>query len=418
MRFVYIDTGLASNVGHHANSCRHITGELRRRGIHTEIYAHSAIVPELKQELNAIAHFKHDTYTTRYPESSGYWDPVCGWLRDFDKIWQSNRDDLRKIAVDGESTLVYMSSVWPAQFMAAIQWLRSFSVAQRPTVVTEFGTSPGLQLRDGQFHAPLPHEDSRPFLYRYSVLGLRPEEHRFIKPVTFDANSAAVYQFFLNMPFTALPLPFEATTTRRNRSGARPITVSFLGHQRGEKGYHLLPALLPMLLDQRPDIRVLVHNGHPGHMPAEHEAMRRIAAGEPRIEMNELPADAELWRKLLEQSDLIVCPYDPAAFLAGYSAVATEAIANGIPFVASAVTTLETLLRQFGSPGCVFERWTAASVCSAVVRAIDNFDNIAGIAHQASAKWARERGPAQLVDALLACYPAAKAPEMEPVLSR
>jgi hypothetical protein len=224
-----------------------------------------------------------------------------------------------------------------------------------------------------------------------------------------------VYQFFLNMPFTTLPLPFEATTTRRNRSGARPITVSFLGHQRGEKGYHLVPALLPMLLEQRPDIRVLVHNGHPGHMPAEHEAVRRIAAGDARIEMNESPADAELWRKLLEQSDLIVCPYDPASFLAGYSAVATEAIANGIPFVAPAVTTLETLLRQFGSPGCVFENWTASSVCGAVVRAIDKFDNLAGIAHQASAKWEQERGPAQLVDALLQCYPAAVS-EREPML--
>jgi hypothetical protein len=56
-------------------------------------------------------------------------------------------------------------------------------------------------------------------------------------------------------------------------------------------------------------------------------------------------------------------------------------------------------------------------VCGAVVRAIDKFDNLAGIAHQASAKWAQERGPAQLVDALLQCYPAAaRVIEREPAL--
>ena len=117
--------------------------------------------------------------------------------------------------------------------------------------------------------------------------------------------------------------------------------------------------------------------------------------------MSEDIAGETLWNQLLELSDLIVCPYDINRFIASYSAVASEAIANATPLVAPHGTTLHGLLHEFGMPGTVFTESTVDSVLKAVTTALDTFDSLATQAKRASQIWEETRGPSRLVDAML-----------------
>src|SRR5271169_3688684 len=71
MRFFYLDPGLQDDVGHHANYCRYIVGELRTRGVETLVFAPLWVDPAQRSQLGAIPHFR--VYT--YAGTDG--DPVC-----------------------------------------------------------------------------------------------------------------------------------------------------------------------------------------------------------------------------------------------------------------------------------------------------------------------------------------------------
>src|SRR5581483_3197505 len=92
----------------------------------------------------------------------------------------------------------------------------------------------------------------------------------------------------------------------------------------------------------------------------------------------------------------------PEAFATRFSALTCEAIANAIPLVVPARTSLGTLVNEFGGPGTLFERFDAASIVEAVNRALDDFDRYAELAQAAARQWEWTQGSAALVRQFLA----------------
>jgi glycosyltransferase involved in cell wall biosynthesis len=182
------------------------------------------------------------------------------------------------------------------------------------------------------------------------------------------------------------------------------VTIATLGQQRGtDKGYHLMPEIARLLLRSGREIRLLVHNSLPEMMPGPHQELRRLAAAsEGRITIYERIADATAWPQLLAASDLILCPYEPRAYRFAFSGVAVEAVANGIPFVGPADTSLERLVVDFGGCGVTFEAWEPGAIAAATTAAIDGLDELAERAFAAAHRWPQIQGPERLVDALLA----------------
>lgn len=399
--FLYMDPGLQSNLGHHANSCRSIAGELRLRRIPTPILCNLGINAELRDELGATPWFRFFPYA-KYSD-----DAICGWIHNHEKMAQGTVEDLQRLREVTAFDVVFMNSVLPPQFRALILWARSLSPAERPQIIMEFGTEPGLDViawRDGKprFQVRDPRIDSRATFYRHTAELLTPEDQAFIHLATFDSQSSEIYQQLLKgYPVSTLPLPQRAVTDRHSRVGKRPITLGILGHQRGEKGFPLVPEIVRTLLKTDLPIRFLVHNGMPDGLVEPQEELRKMAVADSRLTLNESPADATLWARLLDDSDLIVCPYMPDRFMASYSAVASEAIANAIPLVVPARTTLARVVEEFGGPGITFDGYSAQAVCEAVTRAVRNFDELAANVDRASETWNATRGAPCLVDALL-----------------
>ena len=400
MRFFFCDPGLLGDVGHHAQSSRAIVGELRRRGIETQVFGSRHVEPKLQEELSARPHFRGFTY--HFTDG----DPVCGWLAAFLETTRLTIEDLRTLdPAPGPEDVVFLHSGQAAQLRALVGWLRDAPDIQR--ALLEFGTDPGLDLQRTPtgLNAEIrdPRQDPRSVFLRLAANEMDESVLRRLQMTTFDPAASELYELLLRRPVATLPVPRRRITDPRSRAGRRPVTVAVLGHQRLEKGYHLVPAIFEGLLQLFPgsELRLLAHNGGVGESPAEQEALARLAARDSRLVVEEKTADETHWAQLLERSDLIVCPYESNRFAASYSAVACEAVANGIPLVVPAETTLARTASEFGG-GVAFAQWTAESVLIATAQAIRDFDRLAALAEAGAERWAQQHGPARTVDAILA----------------
>ncbi len=412
MRFFFCDPGLLGDVGHHAQSARAIVGELRRRGVETHVFASSQVEPRLQEEFAARPHFRGFTY--HYSDG----DPICGWLAAFLETTRLTIEDLRTLnPAPGPEDVVFLHSGQAAQLWALVGWLRDAPDIQHALI--EFGIDPGLDLQRTPtgLNAEIrdPRQDPRAVFLRLAANEMDESVQRRLRMSTFDRASSEIYELLLRRPVATLPVARNRVTRPRSRIGLRPITVAVLGHQRPEKGYHLVPAIFEGLLQLFPgsEVRLLAHNGGVGEAPAEQEALTRIAARDRRLVVEEKTADEIHWAQLLESSDLIVCPYESNRFVASYSAVACEAVANGIPLVVPAETTLARTAFDFGG-GVAFPQWTAESVLIATAQAIRDFDGLAALADAGAERWAQEHGPARTVDAILALTSASPHPLLPP----
>lgn len=402
MRFFYADPGLLNNQSHHANSCRSICRELRALDIHVIILGCMAIDPALRDEVGATPFFDGYTYATL---SDG--DPLCGPLSAFRNWGWVVADNLTRLVSVAADDILYLNSAQPAQFIGLVQWWKALPTADRPRVVMEFGTDPGVdvvhvddrgqpsyQLRDYRI-------DARPMLYRFAARHLDASDYRQFTMATFDHTASAVFGSIVGQPVTTLPLPQDSHPPLRNRAGRRPITIAVLGHQRPDKGFHHVPAIARTLLASEKDIRILVHNSVPSDMPEAHAEMRAIAAEDRRVSIDETPASGERWVQLLKESDLILCPYDPVRYVASYSAVATDAVANGIPLIAPYGTSMARLIANYGGCGVTYQGNRVEEMVGAVMYLLAHFDSIANRADRAARRWFSEMGAKNTVRRIL-----------------
>ncbi|HEY4407239.1 MAG TPA: hypothetical protein VGN55_21535 [Xanthobacteraceae bacterium] len=402
-RFFYADPGLTDNLGHHANNCRFITREARSRGMDVKILSFSTIEAGLKAELDAIPHFRALTAWL----SDG--DPICGWLNAFHVVAEITREDLARIGDIGPEDVMYFSSALPAQLFALAQWMGAMPRNKLPLVVVEFGIDPGVDIVHGPegvvYGFRDPRADGRAILYRSAAARIPAAVAPWLQMITFDQASSASFCSVLGRRVGVLPTPHVATTPRRSRSGKRPVTVAVLGNQRPEKGYQFMPEVARSLLQSNPEIRILCHNANPEAMRETQEDLHEIAAKDPRLVMDERLAGGEVWQQLLDASDLVILPYASPRFAISYSAVAVEAIANAIPLVVPAGTTMARLVQEFGGAGTSFDQADAPSIVEAAQRALDRFDSLATMAYSGSELWGHVHGPRNLLDALLALAP-------------
>jgi hypothetical protein len=81
------------------------------------------------------------------------------------------------------------------------------------------------------------------------------------------------------------------------------ITVAFLGHQRIEKGYHLIPEIVRQLLGH--PLKLLIHNSAPPVDCSISQQLRALASENPRVVFVENRGDQFHWQDLLDRSDSI-----------------------------------------------------------------------------------------------------------------
>jgi hypothetical protein len=397
LRFFYADAGLLSNSGHYATYCREITSELRKRGITPIVLGYRKVDQRLREELGALPFF--EKFTNWFSDG----DPICGPLNAFHISAEAMQKDLTRLNDIGPNDIIYFSSVRPPQYYAIALWLRGIEAERMPRIVAEFANDPGLDRTADKraFVIRDPRIDPTAMLLRFASCRTPSEWAGRLHLVTFETVMSQVYSLLLKCPVGVLPTSIRAMGPVRSRHQKRPVTVSTLGVQRANKGYHLMPEVIRGLLQSAVDVRILVHNSAPEQMAEQQSAIRALARQDSRITVDERVVGPKIWADLFEVSDLILCPYHPETFYASPSGIAWEAVANGIPFVGPADTALHRLMQEYNGCGVVFDKFEAASITQAVLTALSRFDDLANIAIESAKKFAVENGPARTVDKII-----------------
>jgi hypothetical protein len=402
MRFVYVDSGLRNDIGHHANCCRAAMAELRKRQIPMTVVGYSGADAPLKDELNILPLLSSYLYYLK----DG--DPLAGWLNAFGEVSRTTRHDLARIPNLSADDIVYVAAAYPGQLMGVIRWLGDRGPPERPFVLIDLLGHPGMEIRPnaGGGYVCVPRrEDPRAMLYRYAANHIGKLDLKRLVISYADQLGAEMFSDVLGVQVLKLPLPFDAVTSQRNRAGKRPIVLALLGSQRNEeKGYHHVPEILRGLFISHPELRAHVHNSYPDNFPAATMAMRALANTEPRLTCDERSVDSTGWAQLLDAADLMLCPYDPEPYQFMNSGIQAEAIANAIPSVVPAGTSLSRALQEFGGGGTVFVGFEPLSILEATRRALDDFDQYSQKALTASEKWRDVHGAAKLVEAIIGLW--------------
>ena len=180
-----------------------------------------------------------------------------------------------------------------------------------------------------------------------------------------------------------MPLPHDA---------AQPIpaprprlsTVGFFGHQRPEKGSPRLDGLVAEFLAN--DFDVIVQDSGSQTKPPQTS---------PRVRRYGFVSDLAA---LLTETDFVILPYDPQAFRARCSGIASQAIACGVPVLAPDNTAIAQVLKRYDT-GLVYTN--SADIVPLIVEARANYRGFADRAWRAAAVWAQENGIEQHAMALL-----------------
>jgi glycosyltransferase involved in cell wall biosynthesis len=210
------------------------------------------------------------------------------------------------------------------------------------------------------------------------------------------------YEELAGLPFRTLPIPHTHAAPRPPRAPAGPLHILYLGDARKEKGFHHLPAIVrdlwtdcvatgrvawtiqsnPALTDDEPEIR------------AAREQLRGLASDAVIVLTEALNSDQ--YGRLLLSGDIILLPYDQAAYRWRSSGILVEALAAGIPPIVPADTWLA---RQV--PADVGVTYADIRQVPGLIRElIGHYDRYRASALRFSEDWIKRHNAASLIEML------------------
>lgn len=412
LRILYADSAIEGFAGHHATSVLALPEALRNLGHEVIVAGHASVVPELRDKTGALPVFRAQTYLG--PSA----DPISGWLTNF--LWARDvtLEDLTRFwNENGPFDLIYFNSARAAQVVALGLWLRQSSGGGLtiPPVVIELAIEAGLtRTGPGTYSV----RNLGAILFRHCREWLGDELFRQLIFVAGCRQAVEEYTAIFLGPVHLAPMPQPLPLPRlRRRAAGTPhsLTVGFVGHQRIDKGYHMVPELIRQILHRYADVRILVQQSDPGFLRDTSDEIARMAHDDSRVELILRPFTGQDWFGLLDRCDIVALPYTDTRYETSASAILGEALASGAPVVVPARTTLSSVVDDLLGPGTTFDRWEPPSIASSIAEAINQFDDLAERAFEAGRKWRERHGPDHFARAILAL--AAQRTDTSPGLS-
>ena len=236
----------------------------------------------------------------------------------------------------------------------------------------------------GTFHAYL----ERSSLQRVARPLLRPIARRLAAAIAVSEAAASFARRAAELPYAVVPNGVELGRFRgAARRGSAP-RIAFVGRLDPQKGFPVLVDAFARLAVDRPELRMVVAGDG-----RDRDAVDRLDAGvRARIEMLGRVANEDLARRVLDGA-AVLC--SPATGQESFGIVLVEAMAAGIPVVASDIPGYREVLRD-DVDGLLVAPSDPAALAAALARVLDD----AALATRL-AEAGRERAEAYAWEAIL-----------------
>lgn len=411
-RCLIVDSGLANLGGHNFSYSTAVRGELERLGYSVEIWGSRRLADDLAREHRIEQVFRDGAYD--YCASTALRD-VMPYLRAQAKRYEE--DVVEALRGDrGRYRFIFAHTVGDFELMAWPELVRRRSVEARLGVLLR--NTRGFRLM-GWVHRTL-----HPFM------ALRPAAinrlHRLLgEAFTLFTDSEPLTRDYFTVTranIVTLPIPIPPDVVENPSSaprggglrgehpglviGSRPL-LGYLGDARLSKGFDLLAASLPVLLEAARAATYAVQcppaasSGETGET-ADVAALRRLAAERPdRIIAIPRRLTTAEYAELVQSVDGLLLPYRREGYVEPTSGILAEAMALGKPSVAPAATWMGEQLTEAGA-GVVFESGSAESFQSAVLDLLREWPTYQEGALRNRSRWRSFHSPANLVSRLVA----------------
>jgi len=385
-RVVILDPSLTSDGGHHLPVATALFREARRLGYEAVVVGHAKL-PKGASAIGAIPYFLHAGYTIAAGENGQDVDrrTAAGSA----SLAEENAQlliDLSNLPRDwfGKSDFILFPAVTPNQILAIGQWISGFAASASPYWGLSLLLPPDF---DGSEH--LRNAGSACARAAFELIPAQMKKR--IVVTTETAALAQSYAGLVGFEPVVLKLPLHAdldeapcapaVTAPPGRSA--PLVAS-LGFANDEKGYHLLPDILPRVYAARPDARFLVHISGRSRKWVDSFRSRLAVLGDS-VTVVGGPVSQERMTEMLKSTGLMLLPYDPVTYRERGSGLFQEALRFAIPMVLPANTAIAAEARSLGST-VEFERQDASCIAEATIAALDRLDNLSEAAHRHSAE--------------------------------
>jgi hypothetical protein len=361
MRISLLDPALESVGGHHLEWNLRIVDELTSLGHRVDVFAGSGVerrvVEAFSGRASVSALFKTDPYA--HPNAI---DPIAGELAIFMDGAAALAADLRKI---GECDLW----LWPTLF--APQLYACSLAAPAPRISGCIHIDPVFKAPNGRMW------------WRYAFLVARANNLRTNIGVTGPRLQEEYGPLTAAGRIECFPVAYDGAPTGIRKTGL--ARIGFFGDQQPQKGSTLIPALVPRLL--RDGFQIVVHSSGV-KIPVESAPGLTV--------LGYVPSLAEE----IAKCDLVIAPCDPRAYRLMGSGIVWDAIASGVPVIATSGTASSLLVEETGA-GRLAGAVSVDAICSAIEDVRQNYEQISIAAFEASRRWRTTQGVKLHVAAML-----------------
>ena len=388
-RVVTLDPGLFGTAGHHLNMAHALQAELKELALPGLILCH-AQASQVVKAVPAVPYFQVSGYHSREhrSEAEEYSDCVLS-----NAVFLEQLRQLSGSVALGSNDLILVPTVTSTLILGLAQWLTTFESWQMPRFAI------GLMFQP-DWHSTGATSPVGEALYRAAFAILPPAVLDRLVTVCETSALASEYTKLVGVrPILYEPHFLERLLREaKTKTDGSALTVSFLGFGKREKGLHLLPDLVPQILDEVPEAAFQIHLS--GGSPAllEHVAASLAANGD-RVSLVRGPVEARRMAEMMVATDLMLLPYDPDTYRTRGSGIFADCKIGGIPVVVPRESAMGTEVLS-GGFGSTFDHFTAASVADAVVKALRNLPALRRQAERVSASSGRSEGYlSRIVDA-------------------
>lgn len=391
-RLILLDSGLRAERGHHANFTRLLTAEARRRNWSTTVFSHAVISEHLRREFHVNAHFTGSPYDLTYT------DPACADIENYLTQNELFQRELEQIELpDDPRTLVLIPTITHNQLLGFAKWLQSASAPQHTRFAVVLLFSPGWQV------LKTPEAIARS-LYHHALRPVRDVSSERLallaetQPVADEFTDLAERQVHVAPWPTAEPHVVPHIYAASEEAHVR---IGYLGYAKRERGIHLLPEAVRMVLEREPRARffIQVDTFLPETVQGE---VNLLVNMQPRVTLHQGSMPRTEFLSKLAELDVVLLPYDPDAYRRRGSALFSEAAMLGKPMIVTGGTWMAEQMTQSSLGGMCIERFDSGSIADATIAALRDIDSLTQRAHAAATDWKAGRTAAAFLDTVVA----------------